>query len=65
MNNMDDLPVRVVAEPVSMTKYTSTFHAGVTEVALVAHPTDRNSIGPTVELRSYINPNKSKNRYQY
>lgn len=54
------LPVRVVAEPGFMSKHLSTFHSGVSEVALLAHPQGQARVGPTVELRSYIDPNKGK-----
>ncbi len=69
MGEIDSLPVRVIVEPASMIKYLSTFHHGVEEVALIAHPKVTGGGGgggadgggaPTVELRSYTDPNKSK-----
>lgn len=70
MGEIEGLPVRVIVEPSSMIKYLSTFHHGVEEVALIAHPKTGDAAGggtgaidagaPTVELKSYIDPNKSQ-----
>jgi Rad9 len=70
MGEIENLPVRVIVEPASMMKYLSTFHHGVEEVALIAHHQNINGGGnsggggndgaPTVELKSYIDPNKSQ-----
>lgn len=70
MGEIESLPVRVIVEPASMIKYLSTFHHRVEEVALIAHPQETggggggggtNSCGaPTVEFKSYIDPNKSQ-----
>lgn len=61
MGEIERLPVRVIVEPASMIKYLSTFHHGVEEVALIAHPQETGIDGggaPTVEFKSYIDPNK-------
>lgn len=69
MGEIESLPVRVIVEPASMIKYLSTFHHGVEEVALIAHPQETGGgVGggtngggaPTVEFKSYVDPNKSQ-----
>ena len=63
VGEVESLPVSVVAEPGIMIKTLSTFHTGVEEVALVAHSRLQVSGEPTVELRSYLDPNKSENSF--
>ena len=48
-----------------MVKYLSTFHHGVEEIALIAHPQSQGNANEpsatTVELKSYVDPNKTQN----
>lgn len=53
-------PVQVTAAPASLAKMLSIFHTGVVEATIEAHPEDAQALKKSVQLRSYLDPNKSK-----
>lgn len=54
VESLENLPVNVTADPQAMNKILSSFHFGVKNVALLAHP-QANTVGSTcVEIRSYL-----------
>jgi hypothetical protein len=56
-------PVCVIAETEAMGKLLSTFHSSLSEVTIIAHPDGGgtvSSVGKSVQLRSFLDPNKSE-----
>ena len=51
-------PVNVAGKPATLTKWLSSFHSGVAEVAITAHPQTAATARKNVQIRSHLDPRK-------
>jgi hypothetical protein len=54
VESVENLPINVTADPQAMNKILSSFHFGVKNVALLAHPQANTEGNTCVEIRSFL-----------